>query len=152
MTGYLYVVLRPSDGARKVGQSVNPAARLLGINTEQSMRCSVEYQAECSEHQIDAAEKHAHALLWDSTLGREWFAVDQDAARAAVDAAIAAARDDAPMLKPPRPSARKYERLEMRVDETWLKQIDDWRRKQDDLPSRAEALRRLTQIGLQQAS
>lgn len=47
---------------------------------------------------------------------------------------------------------KKEARLEMRVDESWLKRIDDWRRKQDEIPSRAEALRRLTDIGLQQAS
>jgi hypothetical protein len=147
MTGYLYVVLRPSDGARKVGQSINPAARLIGINNEQAMRCSIEYQAECPVDSIDAAEGHAHALLWDGALGREWFAVDQEAARAAVDAAIAAALADGPMLKPPKPTV-KYERLEMRVDLEWLKRLDDWRRQQDDLPTRAEALRRLTAIGL----
>lgn len=48
---------------------------------------------------------------------------------------------------------KKEARLEMRVDETWLKRIDDWRRAQpDEIPSRAEALRRLTDIGLRQAS
>lgn len=47
---------------------------------------------------------------------------------------------------------KKEGRLEMRVDPQWLKRLDDWRRKQDDLPTRAEALRRLTNIALQQAS
>lgn len=48
---------------------------------------------------------------------------------------------------------KKEARLEMRVDETWLRRIDDWRRAQpDEIPSRAEALRRLTDIGLRQAS
>lgn len=47
---------------------------------------------------------------------------------------------------------KKEARLEMRVDTSWLEQIDDWRRKQPRIPSRAEALRRLTQLGLQQAS
>ena len=28
-----------------------------------------------------------------------------------------------------------------------MKRIDDWRRKQDDLPSRAEAIRRLVELG-----
>jgi hypothetical protein len=47
---------------------------------------------------------------------------------------------------------KKEGRLEMRVDPVYLKRLDDWRRRQDDLPTRAEALRRLTDIGLQQAS
>jgi hypothetical protein len=46
---------------------------------------------------------------------------------------------------------KKESRLEMRVDTSWLKRIDDWRRQQDEIPSRAEALRRLTDIGLRQA-
>ena len=36
----------------------------------------------------------------------------------------------------------------MRVDPAWMKRIDDWRRKQDDLPSRAEAIRRLVETAL----
>ena len=34
--------------------------------------------------------------------------------------------------------------LQMRVSAACLKSIDDWRRKQADLPSRAESIRRLT--------
>lgn len=42
----------------------------------------------------------------------------------------------------------KSERFEMRVDEEILARVDRWRGKQDDLPSRAEAMRRLVEIGL----
>jgi len=38
--------------------------------------------------------------------------------------------------------------LQMRVSAAYLKSIDEWRRKQPDLPSRSEAIRRLTAIGL----
>lgn len=40
------------------------------------------------------------------------------------------------------------ERFEMRVDETLLERVDAWRNKQDDIPSRAEAFRRLIEFGL----
>lgn len=40
------------------------------------------------------------------------------------------------------------ERFEMRVPSDWLAKVDDWRRTQDDLPSRAEAIRRLVEKGL----
>jgi metal-responsive CopG/Arc/MetJ family transcriptional regulator len=33
----------------------------------------------------------------------------------------------------------------MRVTEEFLRTIDDWRRKQPDLPSRAESIRRLVE-------
>jgi hypothetical protein len=36
----------------------------------------------------------------------------------------------------------------VRVQPDMAKQLDDWRRKQDDLPGRPEAMRRLVEIGL----
>jgi hypothetical protein len=36
----------------------------------------------------------------------------------------------------------------VRVQPDLGKQIDDWRRKQDDLPGRPEAIRRLVELGL----
>jgi hypothetical protein len=35
---------------------------------------------------------------------------------------------------------------------TALKEVDDWRRKQDDLPGRPEAIRRLVELGLRAKS
>ena len=39
-------------------------------------------------------------------------------------------------------------RFEMRVEQSLLERIDAWRARQSDLPSRAEAFRRLTEAGL----
>jgi metal-responsive CopG/Arc/MetJ family transcriptional regulator len=39
--------------------------------------------------------------------------------------------------------APKTERFEMRLETTMIERVDAWRRKQEDLPSRAEAFRRL---------
>lgn len=39
-------------------------------------------------------------------------------------------------------------RFEMRLDEDTLKQVEQWRAEQPDIPSRAEAVRRLLDIGL----
>ena len=38
--------------------------------------------------------------------------------------------------------------LQMRVSPGYLKSVDEWRRQQPDLPSRSEAIRRLTAIAL----
>jgi hypothetical protein len=38
--------------------------------------------------------------------------------------------------------------LQMRVSKAFLKSIDEWRRRQPDLPSRAESIRRLCEIAL----
>lgn len=42
----------------------------------------------------------------------------------------------------------KSERFEMRLDQGVLDKVDAWRGRQDDLPSRAEAMRRLMETGL----
>ena len=36
--------------------------------------------------------------------------------------------------------------FQMRVSEQFLRMVDDWRRSQVDLPSRAEAIRRLVEL------
>lgn len=40
------------------------------------------------------------------------------------------------------------QQFSMRVSPEFVSRIDDWRRKQDDLPPRAEAVRRLVVAGL----
>jgi hypothetical protein len=42
----------------------------------------------------------------------------------------------------------EYPQIGVRVDEELLKRIDAWRKKQDDLPTRPEAIRRLCEIAL----
>jgi hypothetical protein len=42
----------------------------------------------------------------------------------------------------------KIERFEMRVPTSFVAAVDQWRRKQKDLPARAEAIRRLVELGL----
>ena len=46
----------------------------------------------------------------------------------------------------------KTERLELRLDENIVDTIDQWRRKEQDLPTRSEAVRRLIQQGLSSSS
>jgi hypothetical protein len=44
--------------------------------------------------------------------------------------------------------ARNLRRERKRLDADFLKMIDEWRRKQDDVPTRPEAIRRLVELGL----
>ena len=46
----------------------------------------------------------------------------------------------------------KSERFEMRLEPETIHEIDEWRRRQADLPSRAEAIRRLVDLGLKAKS
>jgi len=41
----------------------------------------------------------------------------------------------------------KHLTFRLRVSPDFLKTLDDWRRRQDDLPSRSEAVRRLVEAG-----
>jgi hypothetical protein len=42
----------------------------------------------------------------------------------------------------------EYPQIGVRVDADFLKMVDEWRRKQDDVPTRPEAIRRLVELGL----
>jgi hypothetical protein len=56
------------------------------------------------------------------------------------------------MANNPRTRGRPRKRItqdrpfQMRVSEQFLRMVDDWRRTQPDLPSRAEAIRRLVEL------
>lgn len=47
---------------------------------------------------------------------------------------------------------QKSERFEMRLDEDILKRVDQWRAKQEGIPSRSEAMRRLIETGLERSA
>lgn len=47
---------------------------------------------------------------------------------------------------------QKTRTFQMRVDDAWLATVDEWRRKQPDLPARAEAIRRLVDQSLKAGS
>ncbi|MEH2569757.1 hypothetical protein [Bradyrhizobium sp. AZCC 2289] len=49
---------------------------------------------------------------------------------------------------PKKRAAATGEPVLVRVQPDMAKQLDDWRRKQDDLPGRPEAIRRLVELGL----
>ena len=45
----------------------------------------------------------------------------------------------------------EIQRLNMVVPTAWVKKVDDWRRKEPDLPNLSEAIRRLVELGLEAA-
>ncbi len=51
-------------------------------------------------------------------------------------------------------SSKKYDaspkdtQLQMRVSLDWIREIDDWRKQHDIIPSRADAVRQLLAIGM----
>ena len=45
----------------------------------------------------------------------------------------------------------EIQRLNMVAPTAWVKKIDDWRRREPDLPNLSEAIRRLVEMGLENA-
>ena len=45
----------------------------------------------------------------------------------------------------------EIKRLQMVVPVPWVKKVDDWRRREPDLPNLSEAIRRLVEMGLESA-
>jgi len=45
----------------------------------------------------------------------------------------------------------EVQRLNMVAPTAWVKKIDDWRRREPDLPNLSEAIRRLVDMGLESA-
>ena len=45
----------------------------------------------------------------------------------------------------------EIQRLQLVAPVPWVKKIDDWRRKEPDLPNLSEAIRRLVEMGLEAA-
>lgn len=146
---FLYVVHRPTDGARKVGYSGNPVLRLADINRQQKCHCTLEYSEACTaENAIAAAERHAHAMLWHAHVRGEWFAVDLDTARQAIAAAMEAAARGGPFRRPPVKRA-KTETFTISATERWVADLDDWRRLEPDLPTRTAAITRICEAAFE---
>lgn len=76
-------VIRSETGRVKVGVSDRPSLRLLQLRHATGLPLSLEFSAEADRNAAEW-EKRAHAILAESHLGGEWFAVESDKAVAAV--------------------------------------------------------------------
>ena len=45
----------------------------------------------------------------------------------------------------------EIERIHMVAPSSWVKKVDDWRRREPDLPNLSQAIRRLVEMGLESA-
>jgi hypothetical protein len=53
--------------------------------------------------------------------------------------------------KMPHKLGDEIQRLNMVAPTSWVKKIEDWRRREPDLPNLSEAIRRLVEMGLESA-
>ncbi len=143
---YLYVIRTPS-GLRKIGYSTSPKRRAVELGAHNTIgergAFTLEYERECPAPVKDA-ESHAHAVVQDALVKYEYFAIDLETARAAVDAAI-----DAMPLPTGEPEAQeRMVKITIRCSPELADAVNDWRRRQTPIPSTSDALRALADIGL----
>jgi hypothetical protein len=144
MPEYLYVI-RTADGVRKLGRSRDPLQRMNQLHrevpTDSRDGLTLEHQVECPAEHIARAETYAQYLVRDWLYKGEWFQVDADTARQAVDAAaaIAARGGDFPIPKPVR--------MCVLMTTSMRDEIKEWRFSHY-VETEGEAIRQLLRLGL----
>lgn len=106
----LYVI-RGSRGLRKIGTTTDPQKRIWALQSWNVLGdpgpMVLEHTAECLAELIVPAERHAHTLVWDRRVRSEWFDVDFETARAAVNDAVQVACAGGPFRTPPPPETKR---------------------------------------------
>jgi hypothetical protein len=98
------------------------------------------YCVECGELGF-AVERAAHELLRSARISGDWFSVTPDTAIAAVKATVIGMVGRLDL-----PRQQGMERpFHMKVSDKWLEALDDIRRTEPDLPTRAQMLHRLVE-------
>lgn len=143
----VYAMLR-ADGLVKVGISGNPHLRRASVAVTSGQPVTVEHMTEARSDALDI-ESVAHRLLKEKHHQGEWFSATVEEAISAIGLAIDIVDGRAPdtvadvwFCRRKGSVEQKTERLNLAADPEFIRLLDEWRRQQDDLPSRSEALRR----------
>ncbi len=132
-------VMQSGDGPVKIGIANDPDRRRREVGAGQPFPVAVVHRVSLGAD-ARAVERIAHRLLAEKRLRGEWFDVGVQEAVAAIEAAIAEIAD--------RPSLDDGDdgntlHFHMRISAEILAALDEIRRREPDLPSRAKMLRRL---------
>jgi len=111
------------------------------------------YAGDCEAEAAERIESLAHKLLKDKHHNGEWFSASVEEA---IGAVLEAARILGYELRPSkallgikRRSPETGFPVLVRLQDSPLDAIDEWRRQQPDIPNRSEAIRRLTALALE---
>ena len=148
MTSAVYVLRSDPDSLSKVGISDQPFVRLSALRTQfKDRKLEIAFAAMCDSREIALRIEHtAQGILWKNRqrVASDWFVVPCTEATTAV---LRAAEELGFSLR----QISGYKRFRsresgfpvlVRLQPKQLEALDSWRRKQPDVPSRAEALRR----------
>jgi hypothetical protein len=131
----IYFMRAGVDGPVKIGWSTNIPSRMSSLQTGQPFKMNL-------LRILDAprwAERWLHYTFEDIRLEGEWFNFSEEMLT----------------IEPPKDGPHEWATLtankpfQMRTTDAWLSFLDDWRRQQTSIPSRAEAIRQLVEIGLE---
>ena len=145
---HVYAMQR-ADGAVKIGISGDLRHRCFSLKAQTRQNVEVSYKTDIRDD-ARLVESVAHRLLKDKQHLGEWFWVSVEEATAAISHAVDIIEGRMPDVTADAwfsPSKRtgpteKTERLNLTAEPEFIRMLDDWRRRQPDLPSRSEALRR----------
>jgi hypothetical protein len=87
-TSYLYAI-GSTNGPIKVGHSMDVSHRLGQLQAKVTQRLFITGKWPVGQQIALAAERYAHWLLRDHSLGREWFDVSREQAVCAIERALA---------------------------------------------------------------
>lgn len=145
---HVYVMIR-EDGAVKVGIAASPNKRVGLVRFETKQPVQISYVT-TRRTNARAVEVLAHKMLKEQHHAGEWFWTSVENAIDAVNASIEVAEGRAPdtttgiRFSPNRKAFKTApERISLMAETCLLGEIDEWRRVQQDIPCRAEAVRRL---------
>lgn len=150
MIGSVYVTQSATRGV-KVGRSNNVSLRMYALSLAYRESMVALHQTDMLDD-AEPVETMAHWLLRDHHLGGEWFAVEPaEAVEAVASAALLVGQGErAPKRIGFKTALSK--RLEIRtyfkMPSVTIRRVQEWRRRQPNLPSQSEAIRLLVEQAL----
>ena len=155
MTRSIYVI-RSASGPVKIGIASIPRRRLSGLRTGSAVHLFMDYAMEVHDGDAAKVEKRAHEILHKHRLNGEWFGVESSYALSAVlqsarELGFRLVHDTSVSDIPNRAGSPPNDKIfQMRTSEAFLTLLDNWRRSQPEIPSRAEAVRILVERAIHQ--
>ena len=132
--GKVYV-MAGDDGTVKVGRSERPDQRVKEVAFMAGRVVSLVYSTLGHDDAV-VLERTAQAHLAHKRLRGDWFRASAEEAILAVTAAVEG------RAAPERPE-QTFTKFDMRADDEFLRKVDELRRGEPDIPSRAQMVRRV---------
>lgn len=143
-------VIQSSANCSKIGISKRPLTRLSHLRIEfKEDKLNIAFAGEVERRSIALHIEHrAHDILWNQRMRGDWFNVSASDATTAV---MRAAEELGYTILPTEQKeqcAAAGDASSIRMSDELVAQIDAWRREQEDIPTRSEAIRRLVDQAL----